>query len=158
MVSQATLCVQLEYDADTGLFRWREHFGNRQRGWFAGAAITNGYLTIRLGGKTHYAHRLAWLYVYGKEPEQLDHINRVKKDNRIVNLRIASKGENVINSRTRADNKSGCPGVSKFRNKWQVKIKKGPIKFSRICATKDEAIELYMSKRAELYGKFEPTA
>jgi hypothetical protein len=68
---------------------------------------------------------LAWLYVYGKFPEeQLDHINRIKSDNRIVNLRLATNSENRQNIPIYKSNKSGVAGVhwSKKSGKWRAEI------------------------------------
>ena len=85
----------------------------------------SGYTRIRINGKSYLAHHLAWLYYYGEFPKiNLDHINRDRSDNRIKNLREASRVENAINILYRSNNVSGVAGVSLHiaSNKWQARI------------------------------------
>lgn len=88
----------LSYDAKTGIFTWKENRGfNKTLGKQAGG-LCNNYLSIRFDGRAHWAHRLAWFYVYGQMPLGcIDHINGVKTDNRILNLRDASAQMNTQN-------------------------------------------------------------
>ena len=75
--------------------------------------------------KKYYAHRLAWLYVHGEFPKNgMDHINGLRNDNRIINLRAVSDKENSRNLSLRKDNVSGHIGVSwdTEKNKWKVTI------------------------------------
>lgn len=94
-LTAARLRELLRYDANTGLFTWIS-------GPKAGQQVTKkgqaGYVRIYFDGKLFLAHRLAWLYVTGEHPRQhIDHINRVRDDNRIVNLRDVSTQENSKN-------------------------------------------------------------
>lgn len=68
-----------------------------------GRRAKDGYVAIVLDGRSFLAHRLAWLYVHGKLPDGLviDHINGVKNDNRIENLRLVSAWQNSFNNRSR---------------------------------------------------------
>ena len=87
---------------------------------------STGYRRILVKGKRYYAHRLIWLYVHGKFPdEQIDHINGDKLDNSIENLRDVTTQENQRNQSMRVNNKSGHMGVSwhTCKDKWQVHIK-----------------------------------
>ncbi|HIC6634042.1 TPA: HNH endonuclease [Salmonella enterica subsp. enterica] len=87
----------------------------------AGYLNRNGYIEIRIDGKLFKAHRLAWIYVYGKEPpDVIDHINRIRSDNRINNLREANATQNRINSKVSVRNTSGVKGISwdSSRNSW----------------------------------------
>jgi hypothetical protein len=69
-----------------------------RRGKRAGTVVTNGYRQVTVQGKRYMEHRLAWYLYYGKWPEQtLDHINGIRTDNRICNLRDVSMRENVLN-------------------------------------------------------------
>jgi hypothetical protein len=107
---------RLSYDADTGVFRWREMPRRRAmpNGDVAGCR-SDGYVTIRLDGKILKAHRLAWLYVHGVWPTGLiDHINGDKQDNRIVNLRDVDQHINGHN-RYSVRNQFGVPGVYRVR-------------------------------------------
>ena len=88
----------LDYDPDTGVFRWREHFKLNYVGAVAGCSMSSGYRRLGIAGKRYYEHRLAWLYTYGIWPtNQIDHINNVKDDNRICNLREATVSQNHAN-------------------------------------------------------------
>jgi len=157
MISQGELRNQIEYDGETGLWRWRDATArvNRKAGWFAGAPIANGYMTLRVDGVTYYSHRLAWLWVYGYMPESLDHKNRDKTDNRIDNLRESSKSTNVINSKTRIDSSSGYAGISMHNNgRWHAYINKDGVRYSKYFKTKEEAIAWRQAKQEELFGEF----
>lgn len=114
-MDQQALKTMLSYDPATGEF-------TRLRGTGKGAAAgtktkgcidkSNGYRKICVLGRQHYAHRLAWLYMTGKWPdEQIDHKNLDRADNRLDNLRPASNAENNQRSRARADSKTGLLGV-----------------------------------------------
>ncbi len=116
----------LNYDATTGVFTQKIRTSYRVKiGGIAGHLNIIGYNQIKIDGKLYKAHRLAWLYVYGYMPENdIDHINQRKNDNRIINLREASRTCNIQNSKNRADNTSGIKGVSwhKQTKKWRVRI------------------------------------
>ena len=125
MVAQARLKELLDYNPDTGVFTWRKSRGCVAAGSVAGCMDAKGYLRIRVDGKKYANHRLAWLYVYGEFPaDQLDHINRVRNDNRICNLRTATQTENHQNTRKPRTNTSGVVGVcwDKSRGKWIAQI------------------------------------
>lgn len=158
MLTQDTLRSQIEYDPETGLFSWLVVKGNRKRGWFSGAKTSNGYMTIKLFGSTEYAHRLAWLYMTGKNAHSvIDHIDRDKSNNKFVNLRQATKGENVMNAKTtRSDNTSGYTGVSwhSQRRKWQAKVYKDGTWFTKLCESKEEAIAFCKENAQKLFGEF----
>ena len=113
----------LSYDAMSGVFTWRENRSNVKAGAVAGCKNVHGYLVIRLFGKLRLAHRLAWLHHYGDEgmPALLDHINGDKADNRIANLRAATKVINGQNRRTAQTNNksSGLLGVA-----WLERVQK----------------------------------
>jgi len=123
-LTQERLKELLSYDPETGIFT-RLNNGTKWRvGDEAGGDHHSGYRYIRVDGETHAAHRLAWLYVYGYLPEYLiDHINRAKADNRIINLREVSKSCNVRNSKTPINNILGVKGVVKSGSKWVAHIR-----------------------------------
>ena len=117
----------LDYDPDTGIFCWRVSRGNRIKvGAAAGTVSSNGYIVIRVDGTRFKAHRLAWLYTHGVMPtHDIDHLNRVRADNRIANLRDVSRSMNLQNqTRPRTDNTSGYRGVSlhKGGKRWKAQI------------------------------------
>jgi hypothetical protein len=83
-----------------------------------------GYVHIKIKAKAFKAHRLIFLYHYGYFPEFVDHIDGNKQNNRIENLREASKQENSQNQKVRWTNSSGVKGVSwhKVNKKWKVAL------------------------------------
>lgn len=98
----------LSYDAESGIFSW---LNPKSRNCKVSAEVGSwdfyGYKTVRLYGKSYKLHRLAWLYVYGKWPSgDVDHINGVRSDNRICNLRDVSRRINLQNQRSAKNNKS----------------------------------------------------
>lgn len=122
------LRLVLHYDPETGIFTWKVRAANSIKvGDVAGClGSSTGYLQIRVHSRDYLAHRLAWLYVYGNWPEdQIDHINRIRTDNRIANLREASHKQNLQNASKRSDNTSGHTGVvwNKQCSKWRAKIR-----------------------------------
>lgn len=146
--SQSILRELLEYDPRTGILLWKprasEWFKHAGRGgveanskrWsaqFAGkpalnSVTTSGYLKGRLIDKTVLAHRVAFKWFYGVEPDQIDHINGSRSDNRIDNLRSVTVLENQRNRCIPNRNKSGRIGVCWATNhhKWKASIKDIP--------------------------------
>lgn len=116
----------LQYDAVEGVVSWRVEIGRgkskRYPGSVAGCVLTDKYLQIKIGGRKYLAHRIAWFLHYGEWPAlEVDHINGVRSDNRITNLRQATRSQNKQNERLRDGNKSGFKGVyfCKTRKKWR---------------------------------------
>ena len=97
MLTQEKLKEELDYNPNTGEFRWKPKDGIGGHRSKCGSVVKKGYLCIKIGGthgSAYLAHRLAWLYVCGFFPECLSgvvhHINGVKNDNRIDNLMVLS--------------------------------------------------------------------
>jgi hypothetical protein len=103
----------LDYNQDTGVFVWRIAKRGLSKGSIAGNTRPDQYRRIVIDGKCYYAHRLAWMHVYGYFPKnQIDHINRNPNDNRITNLRLATQKQNLENTSKSQKNTSGFKGVS----------------------------------------------
>jgi|688.fasta_scaffold1031559_1 hypothetical protein len=121
MITQNELKNALSYNENTGIFLWKQDnkFNRVKGGTKAGLIHAHGYVKICINRKSYMAHRLAWLYVHGYFPETIDHINGIRCDNRIENLRPCTRSENNYNSRMRSDNTSGVKGVF-----WSTKYKK----------------------------------
>ena len=84
---------------------------------------THGYHIVGVNGRLYKAHRLIWLWHHGYMPEgELDHINKIKYDNRIENLREASSMCNKRNISNPKDNKTGVKGVRIESGVWQARI------------------------------------
>lgn len=124
-ITQEYLKERLDYNPETGKFVWITNLHKRRIGTEAGHIQHDGYVKIFLEGKPRSAHRLAWLYVYGELPEgEIDHINRVRHDNRISNLRDVDRLTNHRNKKLDIRNSSGVSGVhwNKGLGKWMVRI------------------------------------
>lgn len=127
--TQQELKNLLHYDPETGYFTWLKcnpYYHNMPSNFRAGGRTQKGYIEIRIGRKGFKAHRLAWVYMHGEMPEdQIDHINGIKDDNRIANLRPASNSENCRNRPKAKHNTSGHKGIYWVadHNKWRVIIR-----------------------------------
>lgn len=120
----AELKERLFYDEKTGIFYWKMKPRRRiKTGAVAGGVNNRGYLRIKLDNKFYSSHRLAWLYVHGVWPKNfIDHINGDKSDNRICNLREATRRENAQNLKIhRAGKLAGC-SYNKKINKWNARM------------------------------------
>lgn len=149
----------LNYDPETGVFRWRYSHCSVKAGDIAGSPETKGYLRISVDGRRYKAHRLAWLHVHGAWPaKQLDHRNRVKSDNRIANLREASNLQNCANAIRPKNNSVGFKGVSRSGGRFVAGIKRN---YKRIHLGSFDAPELaaaaYDAAAAEIWGEFANT-
>ena len=118
---------RLSYCPTTGAFTWVIPASHRvNKGDTAGGINDNGYRIISLDKIKYRAHWLAWYISYGNWPKnQIDHINGVRDDNRLINLREATNAENRQNMGIRSDNKSGFIGVyyAKWANAWRAEIR-----------------------------------
>lgn len=126
MITQEKVQSLFNYDPETGIFtRKVKTTGKTKVGQIVGYDNKSGYKKISIDNKLYFAHRLAWLYIYGEWPEKgIDHINRNRSDNRICNLRLANQSENTQNNEKNKNNTSGYRGVTfcKATNKWISQI------------------------------------
>jgi hypothetical protein len=117
------------YNPETGEIIWKVMFSTKNKvGDVAGGYDERGYLRLRVHGHNYRLHRLAWLLHYGRWPKgNIDHINGVRDDNRIANLREVGQQENAKNRALNKNNVSGTSGVYWFRpsNKWRAQIAVG---------------------------------
>lgn len=124
--SQELLREFLVYDAETGFLYWRQ----RDQKWFpdvrasriwntknagnrAFKTKTAGYFSGGILGVNYLAHRVIWKYVHGIDPDQIDHINGNRTDNRLENLRDVPEVLNHRNQKLRSDNSTGAVGVTR---------------------------------------------
>jgi hypothetical protein len=157
----------LDYEPETGLFRWK----HAKRGWqhtviVAGSVaghpygLRGLYWGIYVDGRHYMAHRLAWLYVYDEWPsEDIDHRDRNGQNNRIDNLREATRTQNNGNCTARKTNKSGFKGVSRYarsqRRPWVAFIQiDRKNQYLGCYATPEEAHAAYMNAANEHFGEF----
>jgi len=122
-LTQERLKEVFRYEEETGKFFWKIKSGRAMIGNEAGVNAGTGYRYMSVDGQRYLAHRLAWFYAGGVWPVgQIDHINGVRDDNRLTNLRDVNGSANCHNSKVRARNTTGYKGVSKRRNKFLARI------------------------------------
>lgn len=121
----------IEYNPDTGIFIWKDcksrppHVNATWKGKVAGSLNKdNGYIQMRIDNKNIKAHRLAYFMHYGVEPYLIDHLNKIRHDNRICNLKNSDYMENAKNQKLASTNNSGQYGVCfiKKSKKWSSRI------------------------------------
>jgi len=122
--TQERVKLLLNYDPATGVFRWKAARRKDKAGKIAGSDNGKGYIQITIDGVRYAAHRLAWLYVFGRWPaDEIDHIDGCRAHNAISNLREADRFLNNQNvSRARINNSTGMLGVTRRRNKYIAQI------------------------------------
>lgn len=120
-INQAFMQKFFTYEPRTGELIARLPVHNREIGSVCGAVGGHGYLMTSIQGKNYLNHRLIWLYMMGKLPQQIDHINHNRLDNRWENLREVNNTDNLRNtglsknSRTKINGVNYIPRLDKFR-------------------------------------------
>ena len=139
------------FDYRDGCLLWKGPQSKRRKaGSVAGTITPRGYVRVGLNGVTYSAHRLIYKLVLGSEPFEIDHVNRVRHDNRVENLRPISRSGNTHNSKPKG--MFGIRGVCwdsvQSRYRAQIYINKKKIDLG---ATKDFFEACCIRKRAELH-------
>lgn len=119
MITQARLKELFHYDPETGKF-----VSKRSPGRKVGTMHNAGYRHIGVDDNKYLAHRLAWLYVYGYWPKEIDHIDRNPLNNRIANLREVTRQQNKMNQGPQANSASGERGIDFLERlgKYRVRV------------------------------------
>jgi hypothetical protein len=159
MLTQEILKYHLSYAPETGEFVWIRPRANWMKpGSVAGFTEKKGYRSIILYGKTYKLHRIVWLYVYNKwPPSDIDHINGIKADNRLCNLREATRSQNIRHSGVYKNNISGHKGVYYHArlDKWEAHIHYNKkLRYLGVYPTKEEAIAVYTAFAAAICKEF----
>jgi hypothetical protein len=131
-LTQEDLYLTVKYDPYTGIFTWKERpihqfknahgmniFNSQKAGLTINSMNNDGYIQIRIYKNNYYGHRLAWFYTYGVWPKKhLDHINGIKHDNRICNLRECNDSENMQNLKKANKNNKSTGLIGSYFNKY----------------------------------------
>lgn len=158
-ITHSDLVQILDYDLETGEFTWKKQIGRGKPGVRAGADAHNGYRHICIKRRPYLAHRLAWFYVHGEWPHgEIDHINCQKSDNRISNLRLAARWQNMCNKKqVRAA--CGVRGVYWHRKsgKWSAQIRVNSRRIHLgLFDDLNAAGDAYRAAAAQHFGEFDP--
>lgn len=158
VISQELLRSLFDYDPETGVFKWKVKPSSQVKpGDIAGCIDSQGYRIIRIYGKNRKAHRLAWLYVFGEEPETIDHIDRMRSNNAIENLRAVTFAQNSANRSASSKNRSGFTGVywSELGRKWQASIIiNGKLHYIGLFLSPQEAAAARIEYAKKVFGDF----
>ena len=160
-LTQGRLKSLLHYDPATGIWTYavdRKYHAKIKAGAVAGCPSSRGYLRVTIDRASYELHTLAFFYMTGRWPDpEVDHENCDPADNRWVNLREATRRQQLQNTRLRSDNKSGFKGVSwcKQRRKWKaVILTDGSQKYLGHFTTPEAAADAYKNAADAAFGPF----
>lgn len=119
-----TRLKELYYYSDGRFYRTKDRGRHKKDALVGSTHDKRGYRKINIGDKQYYEHRLVYLYHHGYLPNEIDHANGIKNDNRVENLRGCSRTENNLNLPLCSANTSGhkCVSWHKQMSKWQVRV------------------------------------
>jgi len=148
----------LELDPETGIVRWRVNRGHVKAGSVAGTVRTDNYTTIGVDGRRYLLHRVVYLLHHGQWPTGIvDHINGDPRDNRPMNIRVATVSQNGANKR-RGNSKSGFRGVYQRWRKWLAQISvDGRLRSIGMFFTAEDAARAYDRAAIDAFGQFATT-
>ena len=123
-ITQSYVKELFDYLEDGKLVRKATTSNRAKIGTIVGSNNGNGYLRVSVNSKYCHVHRIIFMWHYGYFPEEVDHKNGDKSDNRIENLREATHSQNGKNLSIRKNNKVGVNGIrwDSSRNKWYASI------------------------------------
>lgn len=151
---------RFSYNPETGEIRYREATNRTRVGSVAGSLSERGYRYIQFKGRKYMAHHIAWAMHYGEWPPErveIDHENRDASDNRIDNLRLASRSQNNLNRGRLRNNRAGLKGVTfhKSMGRWRATISvDGRHKHIGYYPTPEEAHAAYVKAAYDFHGEF----
>lgn len=147
------------YCSETGAFYWKNTPPKApvKVDGVAGTKHSTGYIVLKLMKRTFRAHRVAWLLIHGHWPTlQIDHINGVRHDNRLVNLRdVAPRANSQNRCKPNANNSSGLIGASKHKGRFSASIRiDGKQTFLGVFDTPEEANRKYLQTKQMVHPAF----
>ena len=161
-ITHARVRQVFDYNPSTGYVIWKikpkHRAGIIEVGDRAGYSHWKGYRWITLDNKGYAEHRLIWFWVTGKwPPNQIDHKDGNKANNKWDNLRLATNGQNQANTRLRKTNTTGYKGVT-YNKKQKVYIAQvcinGKVTYLGSFTTPEEAYAKRCQVTQELHGEF----
>jgi hypothetical protein len=156
--SPAYLRSVFSYDPLTGILTWRAARPKINVGTEAGTSTDSGYRKVTLDGKSYRVHRIAWAMVHDEWPRKsIDHEDTVKDNNRLANLRQATRSQNSMNRSRSRKNTSGHKGVYWHRRagKWATQIKlDGEVKYLGLYEQVEDAVVAVAEARDSLHKEF----
>lgn len=151
MITQARIKELFVYDPESGIFTYKRKMGRNGPGDTVGNRHNMGYVKIFADGKSYLAHRLAYLYMTGEfPPDQIDHINHLRHDNRWENLRPVGYAQNSKNKSCRRRSRCVIAGVRWRDKRWyvmtyhqgkEIYLGSFPDLFSAVCARRSSDIQ-----------------
>ena len=166
MLTQELLRENFRYDPETGNFFWNKQTVNNNRNlvYPISCRDKDGYVIVGsvLSGKfkNYRVHRLIWIYVHGEITHEIDHINGIRDDNRLCNLREVTHQQNMMN-RVRKKTKNQLRGIYKVKGKtpsWAAEITCQGVKhYLGVYKTPEEANLAYEEARAKYFKEFART-
>lgn len=154
----ADILQAFRYDPDSGFFFWKNSNRPSKNGFRADFSYIHGHRAVSRKQQHYFAHRVAWLHMTGQWPKcQIDHINRVRDDNRFCNLREADNAQNNVNRPATAKSSTGIKGVywKKSEQKWLAQITvSGKSRHLGYFDSKDGAAAAYAGAAQLLHGEF----
>lgn len=148
------------YDPETGKLYWKVSRPNvRGKAGDKAGNLDGKYLRVKVKGRSYLVHRIIWAIVKGYWPRSvLDHRDLNKLNNRIENLREATKSQNRVNSGVQKNSRSKLKGVKPHGKRWVARIPcNGKTKHLGVYATPEEAAKVYDAECRRLHGEFAKT-
>ena len=158
MITQEECLEYFNYDPLTGIVTWAKDNGRIKAGSIAGSKHNRGYLTVRFKYKSYLLHRLIWFRETGEWPENIDHKDLNRTNNRWKNLRPATVTQNNHNVPKKKNAKCPFIGVYPHGRKWRAFIREnGKRKYIGSFETAQEAADMYDKEVIRIRGKFAQT-
>jgi hypothetical protein len=151
-LTYALLHELFDYDSVAGGLVWRINKNRARIGMRAGWVDQLGYRSVGINKRRYKEHRLVWAWHGRAEEKELDHINGDSQDNRIENLRRATRAENMWNTGVRKDNRAGVKGIGFKRGRWRARLQvnKKPVHVGTF-DTREEAEAAITAARKDLH-------
>jgi hypothetical protein len=154
----------LSYRPDSGTLTWlprpgttphERRWNTRYAGKQAGSLGEDGYVHVSVFDRLYRSHRLAWVWMTGEWPDQIDHVNGIRHDNRFANLRLANASLNQANTKLYSTNEAGRKGVRRAGWRYRARIMvKGKHHYLGGFATAEEAHRAYCEAAQRFFGAY----